>query len=84
MAETSWHLVSILRAVSRKPGRKLAAGLLPDIALIDLGLPDGSSIKIIECLQRLSPQTLCIVASIYDDDGHILPRPYVLVRVVIC
>ncbi len=53
--------------------QKLAAGLLPDIALIDLGLPDGSGVEIIECLQRHSPQTLCIVASIYDDDGHIFP-----------
>lgn len=52
---------------------KLRAGLLPDIALIDLGLPDGSGVEIIERLQRLSPHTLCIVASIYDDDGHVFP-----------
>lgn len=52
---------------------KLAHGLRPDIALIDLGLPDGSGVDVIERLQRLSPQTLCIVASIYDDDGHIFP-----------
>lgn len=52
---------------------RIAAGLQPDIALIDLGLPDGSGVVIIERLQRASPQTLCIVASIYDDDGHIFP-----------
>lgn len=51
----------------------LAAGPAPDIALIDLGLPDGSGITLIEQIQRRSPATLCIVASIYDDDGHIFP-----------
>ncbi|MBL8471658.1 MAG: response regulator transcription factor [Rhodocyclaceae bacterium] len=51
----------------------LAAQPGPDIALIDLGLPDGSGVDIIEHIQRTSPQTLCIVASIYDDDGHVFP-----------
>jgi DNA-binding NarL/FixJ family response regulator len=52
---------------------KLTAGPGPDIALIDLGLPDGSGVEIIEFIQRLYPATLCIVASIYDDDGHVFP-----------
>jgi len=52
---------------------KLAVGALPDIALIDLGLPDGSGVELIEFIQRRSPNTLCIVASIYHDDGHIFP-----------
>lgn len=45
----------------------------PDIALIDLSLPDGSGIAVIEYLQHDSPNTLCVVASIFDDDGHIFP-----------
>lgn len=52
---------------------KLLAGAMPDIALIDLGLPDGSGVELIEFIQRRSPATLCIVASIYHDDGHIFP-----------
>ncbi|RQW80990.1 MAG: DNA-binding response regulator, partial [Geobacter sp.] len=52
---------------------KLLAGSMPDIALIDLGLPDGSGVELIEFIQRRSPATLCIVASIYHDDGHIFP-----------
>lgn len=45
----------------------------PDIALIDLSLPDGSGVEIIELLQNSGQPTLCIVASIYDDDGHVFP-----------
>lgn len=44
-----------------------------DIALIDLSLPDGSGVSVIEWLNRHSPQTICVVASIFDDDHHIFP-----------
>ncbi|MEO7199829.1 MAG: response regulator transcription factor [Dokdonella sp.] len=43
----------------------------PPLALIDLGLPDGSGIRLIE---KLQPQgTLCIVATVFDDDAHLFP-----------
>ena len=66
--------ITIATATSLTEGRGLlAAGLRPGIALIDLGLPDGSGVSLIEELKRISPATLCVVASIYDDDGHIFP-----------
>lgn len=51
----------------------LASHTAPDIALIDLGLPDGSGVEFIAELNRVSPHTLCIVASIFDDDEHLFP-----------
>lgn len=44
-----------------------------DIALIDLQLPDGSGVEIIDRINREQTDTLCVVASIFDDDGHIFP-----------
>ena len=43
----------------------------PPLALIDLGLPDGSGVALIERLHPLG--TLCIVATVFDDDAHLFP-----------
>lgn len=51
----------------------LAANSAPDIALIDLGLPDGSGVELIAELNRSAPKTLSIVASIFDDNEHLFP-----------
>ncbi len=51
----------------------LRAGPSIDIALLDLGLPDGSGVQVIEWFNRHSPATVCVVTSIFDDDGHIFP-----------
>lgn len=45
---------------------------LPDLALIDLGLPDGSGVRMIERLCAAG-NTLCVVATIFDDDAHLFP-----------
>jgi len=42
----------------------------PPLALVDLGLPDGSGVQLIE---RFGPETLSIVATVFDDDAHLFP-----------
>ena len=44
-----------------------------DLALIDLGLPDGSGIDVVSALRRHQPQALPVVVTIYDDDAHLFP-----------
>lgn len=43
----------------------------PQLALIDLGLPDGSGVRLIERLHPLG--CCCIVATVFDDDAHLFP-----------
>jgi DNA-binding NarL/FixJ family response regulator len=45
----------------------------PDLALIDLELPDGSGIEVIERLNRACPQCHIVVITIFDDDLHLFP-----------
>ena len=42
-----------------------------DLALIDLGLPDGSGLDLIKTLRATSPSCHIVVATIYDDDKNL-------------
>ena len=48
-----------------------ANGARLTLAVVDIGLPDGSGIDIISRLSRDFPAALPIVATIYDDDAHL-------------
>lgn len=42
-----------------------------NIALVDISLPDGSGIDFIKEMTKISPDTYCVVATIYDDESHL-------------
>lgn len=41
------------------------------LALVDLGLPDGSGVDLLSELRDSSPDTLAVVTTIFDDDEHL-------------
>ncbi len=54
-----------------QPAATPAAGDAPNIALVDLGLPDGSGLDLLRELAKNHPAFLPVVTTIYDDDGHL-------------
>jgi len=44
-----------------------------DLALIDLGLPDGSGVDVVSALRESQPEAQSVVVTIHDDDEHLFP-----------
>ena len=42
-----------------------------DIALLDIGLPNGNGIELVKQISKKTPATLSFVTTIFDDDGHL-------------
>ena len=51
----------------------LVAGVKFDLALIDLGLPDGSGVQVVTKLRDMQPEAQSVVVTIHDDDEHLFP-----------
>jgi DNA-binding NarL/FixJ family response regulator len=44
-----------------------------DLAMIDLGLPDGSGVDVVEKLRETQSECQSVVVTIHDDDDHLFP-----------
>ncbi len=44
-----------------------------DLALVDLGLPDGSGVDVVTKLRDVQPEAQSVVVTIHDDDEHLFP-----------
>jgi DNA-binding NarL/FixJ family response regulator len=44
-----------------------------DVALLDLGLPDGSGVEVVQALREKQPDAQSVVVTIHEDDDHLFP-----------
>ncbi|MDX9845017.1 MAG: response regulator transcription factor [Aquabacterium sp.] len=44
-----------------------------DVALLDLGLPDGSGVEVVQALREKQPEAQSVVVTIHEDDDHLFP-----------
>jgi DNA-binding NarL/FixJ family response regulator len=51
----------------------LVSAIKFDLALVDLGLPDGSGVDVVSALREHQPETQSVVVTIHDDDDHLFP-----------
>lgn len=65
--------IEIVEAASVTEGMHACTAGSFDLAIVDLELPDGSGVAVIDALARQHPDICIVVATIYDDDAHIFP-----------
>jgi len=65
-------LVLEAQAGSLAEARDVIARQAFDVALVDLGLPDGNGIDLIRELARTSPETDVMVVTVFGDEAHVL------------
>lgn len=63
--------VEVVAVGSVADARAALANTVPQLALVDLGLPDGSGIQLIDTLNRDHPETVVVVSTVFEDDGHL-------------
>jgi DNA-binding NarL/FixJ family response regulator len=71
-ARSAFDPCEIREAGDRRNGLHAARGLEIDLAIIDLGLPDGSGLDVIRAVRDSQPAALAIVATIMGDDASII------------
>lgn len=66
--------IEVAQATTLAGGRRhVAQGPAPDLALIDLGLPDGNGTELISLLAREHPDCILVVTTLFGDDAHVFP-----------
>ena len=73
VARAAFPQVRVVCAARRDEGLDWVQREAFDLALVDLGLPDGSGTDVVGALRVRQPQAISVVVTIYDDDDHLFP-----------
>ena len=66
--------IEVVHAATLGEGlRLLDSGFAADLALVDLGLPDGSGSTLIQVLAQRQPACTIVVTTLFGDDAHVFP-----------
>lgn len=63
----------ISEAATVQDALSLVAAIKFDLALVDLGLPDGSGVDVVAALRETQPEAQSVVVTIHDDDEYLFP-----------
>lgn len=65
------HEVNVHQAGTVQEAKTLISRQRFELALLDLNLPDGSGTEILNILHDTSPDTRCVISTVYDDEEHL-------------
>ena len=66
--------IEVQAAATLGEGRRLLqSGFQPQLALVDLGLPDGDGTALIGMLAQQCPACTIVVTTLFGDDAHVFP-----------
>ncbi len=72
IAQAAFPGCTVREAASMRAGIAQVAARDYDVALIDLGLSDGSGMEVLRNLRLLKPETVCVVTTVMGDDASIV------------
>jgi DNA-binding NarL/FixJ family response regulator len=64
---------TVTEAARIQDAMQLVAAHPFDLAMLDLGLPDGSGVEVVQALRDKQPDAQSVVVTIHDDDDHLFP-----------
>lgn len=68
---TAFPKAKISKAINLTEAMHLVKSDVFDLALVDIGLPDGSGLDVVDYLTKNSVPTHSVVTTIFDDDEHV-------------
>ena len=71
VVSATFEQASVQTAVTLAGGLKILKSSRFDIALLDIGLPDGSGIDLVRYISAEHPETISVVTTIFDDETHL-------------
>lgn len=73
LVEQVFPEVIVHEADSVKAALKIVDAHDIELALLDLGLPDGSGVSVVSALRERQPSAISVIVTIHDDDEFLFP-----------
>ncbi|WP_010137921.1 response regulator [Oceanicola sp. S124] len=72
IAREAFPGIEVTEAGSLRAGREALRREAPDLALIDLSLPDGTGLDLLAELRQSHPEATCVIATVSADDANVV------------